>query len=117
VGAAGHRHPPGADRGNRLRPAVPRRYRRRRPAHPGEKVAAGEPSGDIESVKSVNDLITPVTDTVRARNEDLADAPDLVNTDPYGLGWMLEIETGPATIGQQLAALTDAAAYRELTGA
>ena len=63
---------------------------------PGEKVTAGEPSGDIESVKSVNDL---------------------VNTDPYGQGWMLEIDTDPATLGQQLAALMDPAAYREITGA
>ena len=53
---------------------------------PGEEVAAGEPSGDIESVKSVNDLVPPVTGTVRARNEGLAAAPDLVNTDPYEIG-------------------------------
>lgn len=83
---------------------------------PGEKVAAGEVSGDIESVKSVNDLVAPVTGTVRARNEDLTDAPDLVNTHPYGQGWMLEIDTDPATLGQQLAALMDPAAYRKLTG-
>src|ERR1700727_1328108 len=82
----------------------------------GEKVTAGEPTGDIESVKSVNDLVSPVTGTVRASNDDLADAPDLVNTDPYGQGWMLEIDTAPATLGRQLAALMDAAAYRELTG-
>ena len=84
---------------------------------PGEKVTAGEPSGDIESVKSANDLVTPVTGTVRTRNDDLTDAPDLVNTDPYGQGWMLEIDTDPATLGQQLEALMDPAAYRELTGA
>lgn len=84
---------------------------------PGEKVVAGEPSGDIESVKSVNDLVTPVTGTVRARNEDLAGAPGLMNTDPYGQGWMLEIDTDPATLGRQLTALMDPAAYRELTGA
>ncbi|MGH3166069.1 MAG: hypothetical protein ACRDN0_09275 [Trebonia sp.] len=40
----------------------------------------------------------------------------MVNTDPYGQGWMLEIDTGPATLGRQLAAMMDAAAYRELTG-
>ena len=62
---------------------------------PGDMIEAGEPSGDIESVKSVNDLVTPVTGNVRARNEDLDDAPDLVNTDPYGQGWMLEIDTDP----------------------
>ena len=84
---------------------------------PGDMIEAGEPSGDIESVKSVNDLVTPVTGNVRARNEDLDDAPDLVNTDPYGQGWMLEIDTDHATLGRQLAALMDPAAYRELTGA
>ena len=84
---------------------------------PGDMIEAGEPSGDIESVKSVNDLVTPVTGNVRARNEDLDDAPDLVNTDPYGQGWVLEIDTDPATLGGQLAALMDPAAYRELTGA
>jgi glycine cleavage system H protein len=84
---------------------------------PGEQVTAGQPSGDIESVKSVSDLVSPVTGTVRGRNDKLTDAPDLVNSDPYGEGWMLEIDTDPATLGQQLAALMDPAAYRELTGA
>ena len=84
---------------------------------PGEKVTAGEPSGDIESVKSANDLVTPVTGTVRARNDALADAPELVNTDPYGQGWMFEVETDPATLSRQLAALMDADGYRALTGA
>ena len=84
---------------------------------PGEKVTAGEPIGDIESVKSVNDLVTPITGTVRARNDDLAGAPELVNTDPYGRGWIFEVETDPATRGQQLAALMDDDGYRALTGA
>jgi glycine cleavage system H protein len=84
---------------------------------PGGTVTAGEACGDIESVKSLSDLIAPVTGTVRARNEDLAGAPELVNTDPYGQGWMFEVETGPATLGRQLAALMDAGAYRDLAGA
>src|SRR5215469_316067 len=84
---------------------------------PGDMVTAGEACGDIESTKSVSDLIAPVTGTVRARNEDLTGAPDLVNTDPYGQGWMLEIETDPATLTRQLAELMDARAYREVTGA
>lgn len=83
---------------------------------PGDTVNADEPCGDIESVKSVNDLIAPVTGTVRARNDDLTRTPELVNTDPYGQGWMLEVETDPATLGRQLAALMDARAYRQLAG-
>jgi glycine cleavage system H protein len=84
---------------------------------PGEAVKAGQACGDIESVKSVSDLIAPVTGTVRSRNDDLDGAPELVNTDPYGQGWMFEVETDPATLGQQLAALMDARAYRDLAGA
>ncbi len=84
---------------------------------PGDTVTAGQACGDIESVKSVSDLIAPVTGTVRARNEDLAEAPDLVNTDPYGQGWLFEVQPDPASAGQQLAALMDAGAYRGLVGA
>jgi glycine cleavage system H protein len=84
---------------------------------PGETVTAGEACGEIESVKSLSDLIAPVTGTVRARNDDLTGAPELVNTDPYGQGWMFEVDTGPATLGQQLADLMDADAYRALAGA
>ena len=84
---------------------------------PGARVKAGEACGDIESVKSVSDLIAPVTGTVRTRNDDLAGAPELVNADPYGQGWMVEVETDPATLGQQFAALMDAHAYRDLAGA
>ena len=84
---------------------------------PGARVKAGEACGDIESVKSVSELIAPVTGTSRARNDTLADAPELVNTDPYGQGWMFEVETDPATLSRQLAALMDADGYRALTGA
>ena len=84
---------------------------------PGGTVRAGEACGDIESVKSLNDLIAPVSGTVRARNDDLTGAPELVNTDPYGQGWMFEVETDPVTQAQQFAALMDADAYRALAGA
>jgi len=83
----------------------------------GETIRAGEACGDIESVKSVNDLIAPVTGTVRTRNDDLSAAPGIVNTDPYGQGWMFEAEVDPATLGEQFAGLLDAAAYRTLAGA
>jgi len=84
---------------------------------PGDTVTAGEACGDVESVKSLSDLVAPVTGTSRARNDALADAPELVNTDPYGQGWMFEVETDPATLSRQLAALMDADGYRALTGA
>ena len=84
---------------------------------PGDTVTAGEACGDIESVKTVSDLIAPVTGTVRACNDDLARTPELINTDPYGQGWLFEAEIDPAALDGQLAALMDAGAYRALTGA
>lgn len=87
------------------------------PPRPGDTVTAGEACGDIESVKSLSDLIAPVTGAVRASNEGLAKAPDLVNSDPYGQGWLFEIQSDPASLGQQLAALLDADAYHRLVGA
>lgn len=79
-------------------------------------ITADEACGDIESVNSVNDLIAPITGTVRHRN-DLARAPELVNTDPYGQGWLFEAEIDPAALDRQLAGLMDADAYRGLAGA
>lgn len=84
---------------------------------PGESVRAGEVCGDIESVKSVNDLVAPVTGTVRTRNDDLVGAPELVNSDPYGAGWMFEAEVDPATLDNQLASLMNAEVYGSLAGA
>ena len=62
------------------------------PPRLGETVTAGQPCGDIESTKSVNDLVAPVTGTVRARHGELADSPDLVNADPYGEGWLVKVK-------------------------
>jgi glycine cleavage system H protein len=87
------------------------------PPRPGDTVTAGEACGDIESVKSVSDLIAPVSGTVRDRNGALAKAPELVNSDPYGQGWLFEIQSDPASLGQQLAALLDADAYHGMVGA
>jgi glycine cleavage system H protein len=86
------------------------------PPRLGETVTAGQPCGEIESTKSVNDLVAPVTGTARARHDDLENAPDLVNSDPYGEGWIFEVETDPATVGKQLAALIDPAAYGAMVG-
>jgi glycine cleavage system H protein len=81
----------------------------------GDTIIADESCGDIESVKSVSDLIAPVTGTVCQRNDDLARRPELINTDPYGRGWIFEAEIDPTTRDQQFAELLDARAYRELT--
>jgi glycine cleavage system H protein len=82
-----------------------------------EAVSAGEACGDIESTKSNSDLIAPVAGIVRARNEELADAPELINTDPYGQGWLFEVAVDPTTLSKQFDALLDADAYGDLTGA
>jgi glycine cleavage system H protein len=58
----------------------------------GDKFSAGEPFGSVESVKSVNELFIPVSGQVLEVNEALADAPELVNTDPYKDGWMITIK-------------------------
>jgi glycine cleavage system H protein len=84
---------------------------------PGASVMAGEPCGDIESTKSDSDLIAPVTGTVRTRNGELAESPELVNSDPYGQGWMLEVEIDPATQARQFGALMEANSYRQMAGA
>lgn len=57
----------------------------------GSHVTAGQACGEIESTKSVSDVFAPVTGTVVERNEGLDTAPELVNSDPYGEGWMLTI--------------------------
>ena len=59
---------------------------------PGDELVAGEPFGVIESIKAVSDLYSPVDGEVVAVNEALFDRPELVNEDPYGEGWMLEVE-------------------------
>jgi glycine cleavage system H protein len=79
---------------------------------PGSTVQAGEPLGEVESTKSVSDIYAPVSGTVVARNDQLNDRPELINTDPYGEGWMVEIE--PAD-GAAAGSLLDAAAYADLT--
>jgi len=57
----------------------------------GDDVTAGEAFGDVESVKAVSDLISPVTGVVAEVNEELTDAPELLNSDPYG-AWIIKVE-------------------------
>ncbi len=77
----------------------------------GLDVVAGASVSEIESTKSVSDVYVPVTGVVSALNEALADQPELVNSDPYGEGWMFEIEVVDAN---ELDGLLDAAGYRRL---
>ena len=58
----------------------------------GEEIAHDEQFGVVESIKAVSDLYSPVSGTVTATNDDLLDAPELVNDDPYDEGWMLEVD-------------------------
>jgi len=75
----------------------------------GSKVRAGDACGELESTKSVSDLFAPVNGTVTAVNEALADQPDLVNTDPYGEGWLLDIDVEDP---EEVEALMDAETYQ-----
>ena len=78
----------------------------------GSAVEAGQPLGEVESTKSVSEIYAPVSGTVTARNDALSDAPETVNSDPYGNGWLVEIRPDdPAALD----ALLTASAYQELT--
>ena len=77
----------------------------------GDSVTEGVVCGEIESTKSVSELFSPVTGTVVAINEQLDSAPETLNSDPYGAGWIAEIE-----ISTPSAALMDAAGYSALIG-
>jgi glycine cleavage system H protein len=78
---------------------------------PGTAVQAGQSLGEVESTKSVSDVYAPLSGTVAARNVALDGAPELVNSDPYGAGWMFELTPDdPGAVD----ALLDAAAYRAL---
>ena len=77
----------------------------------GRQVAAGESFSEVESTKSVSDIYAPVAGTIVEVNADLADAPERLNEDPYGEGWICIIEpSDPEAAG----ALLDASGYRAL---
>jgi glycine cleavage system H protein len=78
----------------------------------GAEVTAGESFGEVESTKSVSDLYAPVSAKVVAVNGDLEGNPQLVNSDPYGDGWLLELQVDAAALADGLAALLDADGYR-----
>ena len=79
----------------------------------GDSVAAGAACGELESTKSVSDVYAPVDGEVVAVNESLEATPELVNSDPYGGGWLYEIVP---TDGSAVDTLLDAAAYRATVG-
>ena len=80
----------------------------------GESVGAGDACGELESTKSVSDLFCPVPGTVTAVNPLLDGSPETVNADPYGDGWLFELDLDE---GADLDALLDADAYAEEVGA
>jgi glycine cleavage system H protein len=79
----------------------------------GEEVTPGTPMGEVESTKSVSDVYAPVAGVVAAVNEQLTDAPETVNADPYGAGWLVDISV-PGEGGDPTGGLLDATAYQSL---
>jgi glycine cleavage system H protein len=75
-------------------------------------VTAGAEFGNVESTKSQSELYSPLTAKVIAVNEDLADSPELVNSDPYGAGWLIDLQVDAAALAEGLAGLLDADGYR-----
>ena len=79
----------------------------------GTELTAGESFGEVESTKSVSDLYAPVSGKVSAVNTDLDGSPQLVNSDPYGAGWLLDVQVSDAAgLQAAIAELLDAEAYR-----
>jgi glycine cleavage system H protein len=76
----------------------------------GTAVTAGSVVGEIESTKSVGELFAPIDGEIVEANQAVVDSPDLVNSDPYGTGWLIKVRFS------ELPELLDAAAYDELTG-
>lgn len=79
----------------------------------GETLSRGETFGTIEAVKTVSDLFMPVGGEVTEVNEKLEDTPDVVNSDPYGDGWMVKIKISDASEADDLLSASD---YEDLIG-
>ncbi|HET6877944.1 MAG TPA: glycine cleavage system protein GcvH [Jatrophihabitans sp.] len=79
----------------------------------GAQISKGDAVGEVESTKSVSDIYAPVTGTVTARNDALDEQPELINSDPYGEGWILEIEMTEQAEGEEL---LDPGTYGTLAG-
>ncbi|HUW79131.1 MAG TPA: glycine cleavage system protein GcvH [Candidatus Nanopelagicaceae bacterium] len=77
----------------------------------GAKISAGSVCGEVESTKSVSEIYAPVSGVVTTINDQLANSPELINTDPYAAGWLFEVEIDGTPSG-----LLSAGEYREATG-
>ncbi len=82
----------------------------------GTDLTAGESFGEVEATKSVSDLSAPLSASVVAVNAELEAKPQLVNSDPYGQGWLLELRASGDTLDDGLAGLLGADAYRDMLG-
>ena len=80
----------------------------------GEKLGHGEIFGTVEAVKTVSDLFMPLSGTVTMKNSELDESAELVNSDPYGKGWMIKVAADDLS---EMDALMDAEAYKKLIGA
>ena len=80
----------------------------------GDKFSASESFGSVESVKAVSEVFTPVSGAITRINESLADAPETVNSDPYGDGWMIRVEMSNP---REVDSLLTAAEYEDFTKA
>ncbi len=81
----------------------------------GAELSAGDSFGEVESTKSVSDLYAPISGKVSAVNDSLESSPQLLNSDPYGEGWLLELKVDSADVDEldaAIAGLLDAQAYR-----
>jgi glycine cleavage system H protein len=81
-----------------------------------QRVQAGEACGEIESTKSVNDLVAPLSGTITARNTRMEDEPEVVNEDPYGEGWLFEITLSEPPYTADAPRLITADEYKTFTG-
>jgi glycine cleavage system H protein len=81
------------------------------PPQPGSEVTGGEPYAEVESVKAVSDVVAPMSGEIVEVNGALTDAPERINEDPYGEGWLVKVKLAEP---EQAAELLDAAAYRGL---
>jgi glycine cleavage system H protein len=79
----------------------------------GSTVSAGDAVGEVESTKSVSEIFAPIDGEVSAVNSALDEQPELINSDPYGEGWIIELTVADT---DAMAGLLDASAYQELTG-
>jgi glycine cleavage system H protein len=80
----------------------------------GEEFGAHEPFGSVESVKAVSEVFTPIAGAIVAINEALADEPEIVNSDPYGQGWMIRVKMANPS---EVDSLLTAAEYEDFTKA